>query len=352
MQVSEQVREDDKATNIQKLVEKYLEHACFAKDYLTRKAGEEDLFTSADADKVKKQVLRYLQVKDKYLSLGSMLFKSQLFHTVYGNKSTSPTAVPIVELPRTESKRPYIPLRAAFQRPDNVQEENLYPFSVSHQFPFVALARHELFSGDPPTDDDIANPPHKIGIDVVTFDKINPKLYSNEQEFINVFRQSFTEWEWERINNNTTAGSPFHEFYVRWSMKEAYTKALGVGMGLAFDGFDMRTDLDNDCETGLWPIIRGNHDGISTYASIVHHGKTSDPVVTVEKWEFFFLPLKDGKNDNVNSLHAKGCLCICVGNGKIANESTKHKIRVEWTTMESLLRWHSPNIGKEYRTPP
>jgi phosphopantetheinyl transferase len=43
--------------------------------------------------------------------------------------------------------------------------------------------------------------------------------------------------------------SKLQEFYLRWAIKEAYTKALGLGMNVEFQSFEMRL-MEVDGDTG------------------------------------------------------------------------------------------------------
>lgn len=91
-----------------------------------------------------------------------------------------------------------------------------------------------------------------IGLDVVTIDAYNKCLYATIDDSLRVYEISFTPWEWRCIHysdrNPTTdidcvgmmrtEEGKIREFYLRWAMKEALTKALGVCLGLDFNSFE------------------------------------------------------------------------------------------------------------------
>lgn len=338
--ISEQVEEDSDKSEIQRLVKsEILSNSCLASTFLRSEQAN-----ASEVEYVQKQVLRFLQVKDKYLALGSVLLKSQAFHLTYNSKSSPSSFMPVVELPRTEFKKPYIPTRITDNRPNDVKEEDVYPISISHQFPFVGSARVDTSDSD-----SVAQRP-KVGLDIVTFDDYNPRLYSNLQEFMAVFRSSFTAWEWSRIH--AEKASHLHELYIRWSMKEAYTKALGVGMGIQFDSFDTRLagidDDKNGDTSGLWSQVSTCPEGVSLLGSVVFR-KSSKPS---EFWDFFFMPLyeKNSQNDTVDLAPARGCACVCAGPfpetpEKSGNQSTRYRTIVEWTELEKLAEWHVRGTG-------
>jgi phosphopantetheinyl transferase (holo-ACP synthase) len=282
---------------------------------------------------VQKQVFRFIQPKDKYTALASMLLKSQAFHITY--KSTPEERVTVTDLPRTKFKKPYIPVRDYDSSKMATKEEDLHPLSVSHQFPFAGLAKLDtssLVSEDPR--------PH-VGMDIVSFDAHNPKLYSDEREFINVFQGSFTAWEWSRIENEHSFR--LNEYYVRWAMKEAYTKALGLGMGIDFTSFEMKlTPPDQESyDSCLWRYISSQRDGCNLSGSICYLKSQK-----TEPWQFCFQPLYDQTLGGTQrqSSDAKGCICICVGPfpGE-SKPSSRFHTAVHWTNLQSLVRWHQPN---------
>lgn len=333
--ISEQVEEDSDQSEIQRLVKsEILSNCCLASTFLRSEQAN-----ASEVESIQKQVLRFLQLKDKYLALGSVLLKSQAFHLTYNSKALRTSSIPVVALPRTEFKKPYIPSRITDDRPNGVKEEDVYPISISHQFPFVGSARIDTSDSY-----SVAQRP-KVGLDIVTFDDYNPRLHSNLQEFMAVFRSSFTAWEWSRIHAEKALH--LHEFYVRWSMKEAYAKALGVGMGIQFDSFDTRLsgvdDVENGDTSGLWSQISTCPEGIFLLGSVVFQ-KSIKPS---EFWDFFFIPLyeKKSQNDMMDLAPARGCACVCAGpfpetSQESGDQSTRYRTIVEWTELEKLAEWH------------
>ncbi|KAG7344616.1 phosphoglycerate mutase family protein [Nitzschia inconspicua] len=318
----------------------FLNHACTAQTYLTVQ-----LPSKQETASVHHQITKFLQTKDKYTAAASMLFKSQAFLQVHQhNPRVRPTH--LVDLPRTDHNKPYIPVSAdPFQSyqllPDDIKEDEVFPLSVSHQYPLVGLARtiHTEPGADAPL----------VGLDIVIFDTFNPKLYETEQEFLDVFRDSFTNREWNCID--TSSSKKMQEFYVRWAMKEAYTKARGLGMGVAFNSFEISLD---DVDTigditvpsqSVWKyILKAQRKAVADYDG-EEGGYVPGPLkldATVrflmrsvvsrknERYSFFFLPLENGQ--------AKGCACVCVGPTK--NDGWNVTANVSWTSLNELMVWH------------
>ncbi len=131
------------------------------------------------------------------------------------------------------------------------------------------------------------------------------------------------------------------EFYLRWSMKEAYTKAIGLGMHMNFHEFETRLcliddDDDNmhlDEEEGIWTSITRHmqskdDDGKkivnvedNAQFPVVGRVRHTNPLPSSmwEEWEFIFISLnntavheiKRGDEDKDGLLPA--CACICIG---------------------------------------
>ena len=376
------------------------ETACCAGTFLKQQPPKTTFSASIEeAGDVRKRVSRFLKTNDKYLAFASMLFKSRFFHEVYyyyseppidsvGSKNTNTRIEkqrqrrPVVQLPTTKYRKPYIPLPSGWRKDSNhlAKEEDIFSFSVSHQFPFVGFARiHHNYqtsinkgSSSSSSSNNNNNsfviksqaisgtmPPPIVGLDIVVFDKINPRLYSSEEEFLDVFRDQFTSDEWENsIQQQSSATIRLREFYVRWAMKEAYTKAIGVGMGLEFKSFEIRleegTDEDNAAsDASIWSrIIRKNQEEISetttTTIPVCFKGTIvfSNNENEDEYFYFYFLPL-ESNTTNIDPM--EGCACVCVGSFRGRNsaddendddEKWKSYIDISWTDIEGLVQLH------------
>ncbi|KAL7466296.1 hypothetical protein ACHAXS_006604 [Conticribra weissflogii] len=295
------------------------------------------------------------------------------------------------------------------------ENENIHAkFNISHQYPYIALVQHNpwnvpSFMLDLQTQrrekSCSENEQLLLGLDLVTFQcKLNDYI-PTIHDYLLSFEGSFTRWEWERINyhrstksnmenasrnhsiiqtkNTTTSmsvadrfklfsfavkqksipnnpmklrsdNSKLKEFYLRWAMKEAYTKALGVGMNMEFDSFETllvgiddetvvgeeyengssHDDMEGKSKDGIWNAIRENatykNDGKSMKRNLSscqfsviggitkRNHSTAEPKPHLvsdstnsssnqskctELWEFIFIPL----NDSI------GCVCICRG---------------------------------------
>lgn len=312
-EISKEVEGDTDGTGISKMVATVLNNTCKAESWPNQKSSSIEETAS-----VQKKVLSFLKSQDKWTALGSILLKSQAFHVVQ-NSQDGDRIVAI--LPRTEHRKPYIPTDK------QGSNKNLYPLSISHQFPFIGGAL---------LDNTGMGPQRMIGLDIVTFDEYNNRLYSNEDDFLDVFRDSFTRQEWAAIN--AIEENRLKEFYVRWATKEAYTKALGVGLGFEFNSFDIQFKPFKNRElitTGLWNLICSETDGL--YLSGILNGGMYTKGNSSEVWEFFFFPLKI--NDG-SERETSGCVCACLGPFRSLASEPRMKANISSTSLSSLVQWH------------
>jgi phosphopantetheinyl transferase len=383
------------------------------------------------------QILRYVKNRDRWLALASCLLKSQVYHRFVGlaladddddddsgkqhpQDDGAATTLPAarkralaIELPRSPYNKPFIPLRTARRQREQEQQFIYEAFSVSHQWPFAGVAF--LDNND---DDDgpmmiSSSSPlrllqlHQVGLDIVVFDPPNDRLYTSVMEFVEVFQSQFTATEWQeivhvgrRFNHNDL----LREFYLRWAVKEAYTKALGKGMHVNFAEFEFRftyhrpsstssteaecndnnDDDDNDdlkqesrLEDGLWRWLCSQPSaaidagfclpltGTLMGTAVVGNGGSSRSTTTNNnsQWQFFFLPLPADDDDddrppyddddddldrslNKKTRRAAGCACVCIGPfaaSRLEEDGRRRNgidIQTEYSSVTGLMEWH------------
>ena len=421
LDVAERVGNDKEATELKKsLKDEIWKSACSSESLLTNNSSSSSPSRRLSKTKQQQQesvavvdlpakIWRFLQVRDKYLATASALFKSQAFHDVYNERvmnelgfsnssktsNNSPASKlrpkrinnnvkPVVDLPRTHYRKPYIPLPSKWKTNDAsvVQEDDIFSLSVSHQFPFCGLARivqqHDRCQNK---DDDVPHIRYHleheslfpiVGLDIVVFDPINKKLYANEDEFLESFQDMFSPDDWTHgIVDNPECYSPqlrMREFYVRWAMKEAYTKAIGVGMGLAFHSFEihLQETYEEDGEissvgssASIYKRIQRAHDNAAASNNNQHTivGFLGTVVFANEKeaeyFYFCFVPLsttKSAASDLSSSEEGvtaslNGCACVCVGSSPDFetpddDKGWKSLLKITTTSLEDLVQSH------------
>jgi phosphopantetheinyl transferase (holo-ACP synthase) len=322
------------------------------------------------------QILRYVKNRDRWLALASCLLKSQVYHHIVKSSPSRHKSDEraIVDLPRSAYSKPYIPLPpvpAVHLLDDNAQTLKQQPerycynaFSVSHQWPFAGVAlllddnfdefnsSRDHFCGADDVSTSRPPTPPQVGFDIVVFDPPNDKLYNSTMEFVEVFANMFAPHEWQTIVH---CGKKFgddtllREFYLRWSVKEAYSKALGLGMNINFAEFETVFQLSNNelaeegIDGGLWRWVRSQpaNGPFPLKGTVVSKSGSTSTC-----WQFSFLPLfavDDIQPVGQRNETCVGCGCVCVGplsSEELYSNVSNIDIETEWSSTTTLMEWH------------
>ena len=234
---------------------------------------------------LRKDVERFVRNNDKLLALGSLLLKNCAFfskchmRTENSQEKCSSSDMPssniLVRLPRTDHRKPFLPTPTNFSTDSG-------DFSISHQFPYVGSAQRI---------DACSVSPVMVGCDIVVRESLNTQLYENWNEFLAVFEGSFATNEWEIIQRAKSSQARLNEFFLRWAVKEAYTKALGVGMALDFASFSIHFP-SCDPYGGCISEFLASGDEMDTTKTQSMRGQVNflgvAPAESSETWDFHF----------------------------------------------------------------
>lgn len=147
-------------------------------------------------------VTRFVKYEDQKCALVSRLMQHMLINIVFDIPYKD------VVILRTKEGKPYV--EKCFKNPS-------YPnlnFNVSHHGDYVALA---------------SEPVCLVGLDIMVADTKEQKA---SEEYIKNFRSCFTRFEWMNIVSvGPDPSRLLHQFSRYWCMKEAYIKAVGIGLG-------------------------------------------------------------------------------------------------------------------------
>ena len=158
------------------------------------------------------------------------------------------------------------------------------------------------------------------------------------------------------------------EFYLRWAVKEAYTKALGVGMGLDFGSFEVRFDCCKEDGCGLVESFDMAKEGVegqnthrlSTLGKVVRckgNDATTSDRGKEEIWHFTFTKLGGTKQSGVDVYNSttsnkhkwEGCACVCVG--PIASLEVAERnaiispVDMKWMGLKDVFCWHKGTVS-------
>ncbi|KAE8888154.1 hypothetical protein PF003_g27732 [Phytophthora fragariae] len=132
------------------------------------------------------QVARFMFAKDQKLALASRLLQRHLIHELFGVDYDA------IDIART-------------------------PENVSHHGTIVAI---------------VSDSRALVGVDVARItDRPNQK--TSVDEFFRAFADHFNPGEWRYIRETEDEDDQYSRFYRLWSLKEAYIKAVGIGLGFS-----------------------------------------------------------------------------------------------------------------------
>lgn len=247
-------------------------------------------------ENVSRDIFKYLKLQDQWICFGSTLLKSLLFHETRMAEADSHfrnTFLPITSLPRSKHGKPFLPTT-------NRQVK----FNVSHQYPFIGIA---MF--DPKKYDGI-----EIGLDIVNFEDYQKQSIS-EDEYLSYYKDMFTPFEWHQIlgdsgcNYGGAHKYKMLNFYTRWAVKEAISKAKGLGLSMDFSTFQITIEGFDDDTTTHSKENPSIGDLIYTPNQKSVLGKLEKLGEPVEYWLLSFTSVSSA----ATPYDVLGCACISVG---------------------------------------
>ncbi|KAL1524499.1 hypothetical protein AB1Y20_019393 [Prymnesium parvum] len=169
---------------------------------------EFDFLLSTLQEEEQAKVVRYKFEMDKKRALVSRLLQRRACAEATGVKQSE------VIIQRTKGAKPYMANRP---HADSLPNWN---FNVSHEGNYVAIA---------------AEPSLLCGVDVAAPEQVRSKAGRSLESIFQLFKDQCTEKEWRYIRSCGPSESAMENaFRKHWSLKEAYTKARGDGLGFEF----------------------------------------------------------------------------------------------------------------------
>lgn len=164
------------------------------------------------------RILRFRFVLDRKRALAGRLLMRRRIAGAFGVDAAS------IELQRSALGKPLLAAPAPGR----------FSFNLSHHGDWVVLLSH---------------PERVVGVDVVKVEM--PRGTATVASFFHTMRASFTPEEWAAIRggrpDEAQGMTELRRFYQHWSLKEAYIKAIGQGIGFGLQ----RVSFHLDEATGL-----------------------------------------------------------------------------------------------------
>lgn len=178
-----------------------------------------DGFIAGLADIDRQRVSRFRLEKDRLHSLVSILLQRRLIRSTFNVEDSQYSIL------RTSENKPYLCLG------DRNGDRGSWNFNVSHHGHFVCICSH---------------PTALIGVDIVEI-KMRSSWTRGVPAYIGMFQGK--QFSAREISNMLQQRDPLVHFFINWSMKESFIKAVGTGLYFDLVSVEFMISYD-ECYTG------------------------------------------------------------------------------------------------------
>mgnify|MGYP003386173657 CR=1 FL=1 len=227
-----------------------------------------------------KRIRSFVFKDDQIRALLSELLQRSMVAQTFGDVIKSGSTISIN---RTRENKPFPVCGLSSSKCANVL--GTWNFNVSHHGRYVAI---------------IAHPNVLVGLDIVNITTRSPCYGADD--YFDMFVDQFTSGEMKIIRDQPNIDDKFTMFYIYWSLKESFIKALGTGLQYDLKRIHFDVLFANDVDGGSERIEcpgKVNAVGCSGRASVRIDGAID------HNWTFEFLPLD---SEHVISV-ARGPVC-------------------------------------------
>jgi 4'-phosphopantetheinyl transferase len=173
-----------------------------------------------------------------------------------------------IQFGRTKENKPYL-----------INKTNKFPnfnFNISHSGDYVVLA---------------SEPMDLVGVDVMEMKIPNHKDKDEDiLDFFSNMKDCFTSFEWSNIKFSNNLHKQVEQFFIHWTLKESYIKAVGIGLGFelqraefTLDNSHYATKATIKIDEKEQPQWKFNLEYIGNYVIAVARGPPSEAILSYQK---------------------------------------------------------------------
>lgn len=169
-------------------------------------------YISKISETEKTSICRFRIKDDQKRALLSVLLQRSLirYHFNIGDSE--------YDIQRTRENKPFPNLRSS--------NKTTWNYNVSHHGKFVCIASHSKYL---------------VGADLVDI-LTRTRMINTSKEYFEMFKGVFHPSEFAAMQTESCENARYTKFFVNWSLKEAFIKAIGIGLG--YNLLDVRFEVN------------------------------------------------------------------------------------------------------------
>lgn len=200
----------------------------------------------------KKKVESFRLEPDRWRSFISLQLQKCMIRSYLGTNRNDDCPY---EIRRTKENKPY-----AYCSSRSLKKWN---YNVSHHGDYVAIASHKTLI---------------IGVDIMTLTKPNSRYVQSDDAYFAIFKNHFTAIEMAHILEQPTEIQRYRMFFINWSLKESFVKAIGCGISYELKSLCFKITFNT-----------GNTSG----KAVLRSGDSPTHAAIQSNWRFQFYMLDD-----------------------------------------------------------
>jgi len=167
------------------------------------------------------KILKFRYDDDRKRALVSILLQKALIRHYLGHSTDEGFVIR-----RTPENKPYMLIKNITD--ETAKPPGLWNYNLSHHGQFVGIASHARLL---------------VGVDIVDIGTRSPSI-NNSRAYVEMFERNLDPKELSFILSHSSDESIYTAFFVIWSLKESFIKAIGLGLGFELHNICFSVEYD------------------------------------------------------------------------------------------------------------